>query len=130
MQDAPGAMGAAVQLLEGALKSAGLLPPRLMLEIFRGAFPELVRVTLSGKLVDPGDRAEKFNVPGVKVIAGAGGGAPSPVPASGTDCGLPGALSVTVNCPRREPDAVGVKVTVIRQDVVGLSTVGALQLSI
>jgi hypothetical protein len=49
-------MGAAVQLLEGALKSAGLLPPRLMLEIFRGAFPELVRVTLSGKLVDPGDR--------------------------------------------------------------------------
>lgn len=123
-------MGAAVQLLEGALKSAGLLPPRLMLEIFRGAFPELVRVTLSGKLVDPGDGAEKFNVPGVNVMAGAGGGAPSPVPVSGTDCGLPGALSVTVNCPRREPDAVGVKVTVIRQDVVGLSTVGALQLSI
>ena len=66
--------------------------------------------------MDPGDRAEKFNVPGVNVIAGAGGGAPSPVPVSGTDCGLPGALSVTVNCPRREPDAVGVKVTVMRQD--------------
>jgi hypothetical protein len=123
-------MGAAVQLLEGALKSAGLLPPRLMLEIFSGAFPEFVRVTLSDKLVDPGDRAEKFNVPGVKVIAGAGGGAPSPVSVSGTDCGLPGASSVTVNRPRREPDAVGVKVTVMRQDVVGLSTVGALQLSI
>ena len=101
-----------------------------MLEIFRGALPELVRVTLSGKLVDPCDGTEKFNVPGVKVIAGAGGGAPSPVPVSGTDCRLPGALSVTVNCPRREPDAVGVKVTVMRQEVVGLSTVGALQLSI
>jgi hypothetical protein len=101
-----------------------------MLEIFRGAFPELVSVTLRGKLVDPGDRAEKFNVPGVNVIAGAGGGAPSPVPVSGTDCGLLGALSVTVNCPRREPDAVGVKATVMRQEVVGLSTMGELQLSI
>lgn len=85
MQDAPGGMGAAVQLLDGALKSVGLLPPRLMAEIFRGAFPELVRVTLSGKLVDPGDRVEKFKVPGVNVIAGAGGGAPSPTPVSATD---------------------------------------------
>lgn len=85
MQEAPGGMGAAVQLLDGALKSAGLLPPRLMAEIVRGAFPELVRVTLSGKLVDPWERAEKFKVPGVKVIAGAGGGAPSPIPVSATD---------------------------------------------
>lgn len=130
IHEAPGAIGAAVQLLEGALKSAGLLLLSVMAEIFRGAFPELVRVTLRGKLVDPGDTAEKFNVPGVKVIAGAGGGAPSPAPLSATDCGLPGALSVTVSCARREPEAVGVKVTVMRQEVVVLSTVGALRLSI
>ena len=123
-------MGAAVQLLGDALKSAGLLPPRGIAEILRGAFPELVRVTLSGKLVDPGEREEKFNVPGVNVIAGAGGGAPRPVPVSATDCGLPGALSVTVNCARREPDAVSVKFTVMRHEFVVLSTVGALQLSI
>ena len=130
IHDAAGAMGAAVQLLDGALKSAGLLPPRLMAEIFRGAFPELVRVTLSGKLVDPFDGTEKFKMPGVNVTAGAGGGAPSPAPVSGTDCGLPGALSSTVNCARREPDAVGVKFSVMRQEVLRLSTVGALQLSI
>jgi hypothetical protein len=88
VQDAPGAMGAAVQLLDGALKSAGLLPPRVIAEILRGALPELVRVTLSGKLVDLGERDEKFNVPGVNVIAGAGGGAPSPVPVSATDCAV------------------------------------------
>ena len=90
IQDAPGIMGAAMQLLDGALKSAGLLPPRLTAEIFRGTLPELVRATLSGKLVEPGDSAEKFKVPGVKVIAGAGGGAPRPAPVSETDCGLPG----------------------------------------
>lgn len=53
-------MGAAVQLLEGALKSAGLLPPRLMAEIGRGAFPELVRVTLRGAKKPP---YEQFVVP-------------------------------------------------------------------
>jgi len=37
---------------------------------------------------------------------------------------------VTVNCARREPDAVGVKFTVIRHEFVVLSTAGALQLSI
>ena len=31
-----------------------------------------MRVTLSGKLVDPCDGTEKFNVPGVKVIAWCG----------------------------------------------------------
>ena len=41
-------MGAAVQLVDGGLKSTGLLPPRIMVEILRGALPELVRVTLSG----------------------------------------------------------------------------------
>lgn len=39
-------------------------------------------------------------------------------------------MSVTVNWARREPDAVGVKFTVMGQEFVGLSTVGALQLSV
>jgi hypothetical protein len=37
---------------------------------------------------------------------------------------------VTDNCARREPDAVGVKVTAMLQEVMGLRTVGALQVSI
>jgi hypothetical protein len=53
VHDAPEGIGAAVQLLEGPLKSAGLLPPRVIAEMFRAAFPELVTVTLSGGLLDP-----------------------------------------------------------------------------
>jgi hypothetical protein len=39
----------------------------------------------------------------------------SPVPAKGSVCGLPGALSVTLRVPLRAPPAVGVNVTLIVQ---------------
>src|SRR5205823_1091657 len=38
-----------------------------------------------------------------------------PVPESATVCGLPGALSVIVSVPMREPSAVGVNVTLTAQ---------------
>lgn len=55
-------------------------------------------MALMGKLVEPCTVGGKLIVPGTKVIAGAGGGAPAPVPDSGTDCGLAGALSATLSC--------------------------------
>lgn len=61
-------------------KSAALLPPSVMLEIFSAALPEFVTRTLCGKLVAPCASDGKFTVPGIKVIAGAAGGAPSPTP--------------------------------------------------
>jgi len=39
----------------------------------------------------------------------------SPVPARATDCGLPAALSLIDKAPPREPDAVGVNVTLTLQ---------------
>lgn len=53
VQEAPGAMAAPTQLLAGGLKSAGLLPPKTIDEIFRIAFPVLVTVKLTGELVEP-----------------------------------------------------------------------------
>jgi len=46
MQEALGNRGTPVQVPAGALKSAGLLPLRLMAVIVAGALPELVTVTL------------------------------------------------------------------------------------
>jgi hypothetical protein len=83
----------------GLLKSAGLLPPRTMEEMVRAASPELVTVTLSGELVAFCENEGKFSVPGMKVIAGAGGGGAVPVPVSGTDCGLPDALGSATRFP-------------------------------
>jgi hypothetical protein len=44
LHEALGNSGRPMQVLAGALKSAGLLPPRMMAVIVTGAFPELVIV--------------------------------------------------------------------------------------
>lgn len=124
-----GAIGAPMQLPAGLLKSAGLLPPRTIEEIVSAALPEFVTVTLSGELVAFCENEGKLSVPGVKVIAGAGGGGAVPVPLSGTDCGLPVALSVMRRLAAREPAAAGVKTMEMKQEWVGASAVGAPQVS-
>jgi hypothetical protein len=98
VHELPGATEAPMQFVEGALKSPGLFPPSNTEEMVNGALPELVTVTLEGALEPALLVAGKFMVPGTKVMAGAGGGAPFPVPVRLTDCGLPGALSVIVSC--------------------------------
>ena len=50
----------------------------------------------------------------------------TPVPLSGTVCGLPAALSVRVRVPVRTPAADGVKVTAISQVIPGLRETGQL----
>jgi hypothetical protein len=46
VHEALGSSGTPVQVPAGALKSAGLLPRRMMAVIVAGAFPELVTVTV------------------------------------------------------------------------------------
>jgi hypothetical protein len=46
VHEALGNSGRPMQVLVGALKSAGLLPPRMMAVIVAGAFPELVTITV------------------------------------------------------------------------------------
>jgi hypothetical protein len=53
-------------------------------------------------------------------------GAVDPVPVSGTVCGLPLALSVTVKVPERGPVAVGVNVTLIVQFAFAASVAGLI----
>ena len=50
----------------------------------------------------------------------------TPTPLSGTDCGLPGALSVMLTAAFRVPVPVGVKVTLILQILFGGSDEGQL----
>jgi hypothetical protein len=69
----------------------------------------LVRVNVFGRLVVP------TVVPGNVTLAGANVTGSTPVPDSGTVCGLPGALSVIVRFPVRSPSWVGVNVTLITQ---------------
>jgi hypothetical protein len=68
-----------------------------------------VRVNTLGRLVVPTVRAANVALAGVNVACG------TPVPDSGTVCGLFGALSVIVRFPVRTPSWVGVKVTLITQ---------------
>ena len=65
-----------------------------MEEIFRGALPELVRVMLCEGLVMPCVKEAKVKLVGMRVTADVGA---RPVPVRVADCGLPGALSVTVS---------------------------------
>lgn len=96
MQEALGSRGRPIQLPEGALKSAGLLPLRLMEVIVAGAFPELVTVTVWIELAEPCESAGKFTVVGRNVNAGPLTGLTS-VPVRVMDCGLPLALSAKMS---------------------------------
>src|SRR3989449_431408 len=72
-------------------KSPGFKPARTMLVMLRVAVPLLVRVTVCAGLVVLRRGVPKARLVGAKVTAGT-----IPVPASDTDCGLPGASSVMV----------------------------------
>src|SRR3989441_17214 len=81
-----------VQVVPAAMaKSPGFKPARTMLVMLRVAVPLLVRVTVCTGLVVLRRWSPKARLVGAKVTAGT-----IPVPASDTDCGLPGASSVMV----------------------------------
>src|SRR5207244_4123609 len=81
-----------VQVVPAAMaKSPGFKPARTMLVMLRVAVPLLVRVTVCAGLVVLRRWSPKARLVGAKVTAGT-----IPVPASDTDCGLPGASSVMV----------------------------------
>src|SRR2546425_7151624 len=91
-------------------KSPGFEPARAMLVMLRVAVPLLVRVTVCAGLVVLRRWSPKARLVGAKVTAGT-----MPVPASDTDCGLPGASSVMVTVAVRAPAAVGVNLRVTGQ---------------
>jgi hypothetical protein len=85
-------------------------PLGVMLRMVSAPAPLLVSVTVFGALGTPTPRLPKVKLVGDKVTAG-----PKPLPVRVTLCGLPAALSVTVNVPDLVPDAVGAKVTLMVQ---------------
>src|SRR3989475_117990 len=91
-------------------KSPGFEPARAMLVMLRVAVPLLVRVTVCSGLVVLRRWSPKPRLVGAMVTAGA-----MPIPASDTDCGLPGASSVMVTVAVRAPVAAGVKLMLIAQ---------------
>src|SRR3989475_10893965 len=108
VQLAPGATEPAPlgQVLPAAkAKSAACAPVMVMLVRFSGA-PLLVRVTVCAALVVPTRCLPKALLVAESVAVGG----VTPVPVSGTDCGLPAASSVMVTVAVRALAAVGVKV--------------------
>src|SRR5437899_2511995 len=100
-----------VQVVPAAMaKSPGFEPARAMLVMLRVAVPLLVRVAVCAGLVVLRRWSPKARLVGAKVTAGA-----MPVPASDTDCGLPGASSVMVTVAVRAPVAAGLKLMLIVQ---------------
>jgi len=83
-------------------------PLAAMLEINKGALPELVSVTGSAALVAPTEVLVKVRLVGETVTAGAR-------PVRPTVCGLPGALSAMLTAASCVPVALGVNVTLMAQ---------------
>lgn len=81
-----------------------------MLVMVSAAVPLLVSVTVCAAEVVPTFWPAKVRLAGESPAAGA-----MPVPLKLAVCGLPAALSVTVNVPLRAPEAVGAKLTLIVQ---------------
>jgi hypothetical protein len=70
--------------------------------------PTFVRVTVFAGLVASSPTEPKFKLVGESFAV-------VPIPLNVTFCGLPAALSLTLNAAVRVPDAVGLKVTLIVQ---------------
>jgi hypothetical protein len=87
-------------------------PENEMREMVRVACPVLVMVTAIAELLWPTIVSGKGKLVGLSVTAGV---ALTPVPESGTICGLLLALSAIVTAPLRAPRAVGVKMTLMEQ---------------
>lgn len=108
-------------------KSAGLAPPTSTEEMCKVAGPVLVRPMVCAALVLPCVVLGKVSAPGARVTPGSGD---APVPLSGTDCGLPGALSEAAKLAWRVPTPVGENATLMLQVVFGVKTVGSEQLGV
>ena len=91
-------------------KSAPFVPEMPIEVMLKVALPVLLRVTTLAGLDVPTAWFAKLILPGERAAAGA-----IPVPVRGTDCGLPGMLSLTVILAVRVPVAVGLNVTLIVQ---------------
>src|SRR5581483_4608062 len=89
-------------------KSPALAPPRPSPETTRSAVPVLVMVRVCAALLVFTNWLPKLTGSGAAVIAGA-----TPVPLSGTEWGLPAALSLIRSDAERFPVTDGVKVTSI-----------------
>jgi len=94
-------------------------PVVTMLVTIRGEPPVFVKLTVCAGLVVPTNVEAKVRVTGERRTAGAA----TPVPVKSTTWGLPAALSVMVRAAMLGPGAVGVKVTLTTQLVVGWSGV-------
>jgi hypothetical protein len=79
-----------------------------MLLMVRLVVPKLVKVTIFAELVVPVATVPKFKLVGDSFAV-------VPIPLSGTCCGLPVALSVTLSPALRVPVAVGLNVRLIVQ---------------
>src|SRR3989441_3038102 len=100
-----------VQVVPAAMaKSPGFEPARAMLVMVRADVRLLVSGTVCAGLAALKRWSPKARLVGAKVTAGA-----MPIPASDTDCGLPGASSVMVTVAVRAPVAAGVKLMLIVQ---------------
>src|SRR5689334_63524 len=102
-------------------KSPALVPENARAEITRFADPVFVTVSVSGLLVVPTDCVPKLRpFAGLKLMPAT----PTPVPESGTLCGLPDALSVKLRLAERDPIAEGVKVTFTFVLALGVIVIG------
>ncbi len=72
--------------------------------IVNAVVPRLLRVTILAEVVTPIATVPKLKLAGRSLTV-------VPIPVSDTVCGLPLALSVTLNDAVRVPEAVGLKVT-------------------
>ena len=92
------------QVLPVMLKSPGLAPVSAMLDMATALLPVLVMTTLWPVLVVPVFWVPKLRLVGFKPSESEG---VKPVPLSGTDCGLPVPLEVSVRLAARAPAVVG-----------------------
>lgn len=83
-----------------------------ILEMVRLVVPTLVSVTVVAGLVVPTATEPKFRLVGDSFAV-------VPTPLSGSDCGLPAALSVMLTAALRAPVAVGLNVILIVQLAAG-----------
>jgi hypothetical protein len=110
-----------------SVKSAGLAPPNVIVDIVNGELPVLVKLADAGLLALPMVSAGKFKLVGERVAVVL---PPlfEPAPVKVTTWGLSAALSVTVRFAARGPEAVGSKRMVMVQLELGCRSVLVLQL--
>ena len=105
-------------------KSPGFAPPGTTEEMCSGPGPTLVTVIVCAMLALPWVVVANVRLPGT-----AGSGA-APMPLSGTNCGLPEALSVVAKLACRAPATVGEKTKLTVQVAFGERAVGREQLGV